>query len=469
MPLILTNQEKIKLLTNQKLYISHDYLIKYLNTIKTQTINYINLLLKFDNIKLNNDNCVNPPLWQFGHIIDFYLKNTLDLLNIKSNLQYNILNTYITQIETTYNIKFNLFFDSYYTPRNIRFSKNLCYNRLKILYISVIKILISYIKTNKLDSIDNYLIMLSILHNDMHNENYVFSLYFLNNFHKFIELQTPSFTNLFTNYTICNDSKIINSFINISSGEFIQGSNINNNNLIFDNEAPSFLVKINNFKVSKYPITEYEYLDFVLQGGYTNNNYWSYCGLLWKTTNNIYEPLYWFNINNIWFRKHFNTIIKIGSNLPMCNISYYEAEAYCKWKNVRLITESEYEYLATNYGTTMYPWGNVHPSSELCNINNINDYCINVNNYKNGDNIDGVSQLIGNIWEWCYEVIYPYNNFTIDCVYREMSFPYFGEKKICRGGCFCVSDYLINSKYRNAQLPDCRIQFIGFRVCLNSI
>ena len=43
---------------------------------------------------------------------------------------------------------------------------------------------------------------------------------------------------------------------------------------------------------------------------------------------------------------------------------------------------------------------------------------------------------------------------------------FFGFKKICKGGCFAVSDLLIHPKYRNAQYPDCRIQFIGFRVCL---
>ena len=48
-----------------------------------------------------------------------------------------------------------------------------------------------------------------------------------------------------------------------------------------------------------------------------------------------------------------------------------------------------------------------------------------------------------------------------------MSYPYFGFKKICRGGCFNVPNYLIHSKYRNAQYPDCRIQYIGFRVAKN--
>ena len=37
-------------------------------------------------------------------------------------------------------------------------------------------------------------------------------------------------------------------------------------------------------------------------------------------------------------------------------------------------------------------------------------------------------------------------------------------KKILRGGCWAVPNILINSKYRNAQTPDCRIQFTGIRV-----
>ena len=43
------------------------------------------------------------------------------------------------------------------------------------------KILYLYINKYNLDSIDNYLIMLSILHNDMHNENYNFTLYYFKN------------------------------------------------------------------------------------------------------------------------------------------------------------------------------------------------------------------------------------------------------------------------------------------------
>ena len=102
----------------------------------------------------------------------------------------------------------------------------------------------------------------------------------------------------------------------------------------------------------------------------------------------------------------------------------------------------------------------------LANLNYKYDGIQSVDSYNSGNNKLGVQQLIGNIWEWCQEPIYPYNGFEIDPVYREMSYPFFGFKRICRGGAWCVPDYLINSKYRNAQKPECRIQYIGFRTCI---
>ena len=411
MTLYLSNKEKIELLKTQKLKIFKNTLLKYLNKIKKNTLKLIeNLSISKNLISFESNNCISPIYWQLGHISHFYIVNTLNLLNTKKGLQYNILKSYIKQIEKQYNIDFYEFFDSFKTSRQIRFSKIICIQRLILIYKSIIKILYNYIQFFKLDSIDNYLIMLSILHNDMHNENFIFSYYNLQN----------NFLDSLIHISISNNSKeppIENIFIDIPKGFLHQGQDINENRLVFDNETPSFLIRINEFKVSKYPITEYEYLDFINNNGYTDFKYWSQNGLDWKNKNDINHPLYWFNINGIWYRKHFNNIYKIGSNLPICNISWYEAQAYCKWKNVRLIKESEWEYLATNLGRNLFPWGDENINPDKSNINNIHNYCIDIDLYKNGDNIKGVSQLIGNIWEWCEEAIYPYNNFSIDYIY----------------------------------------------------
>ena len=76
----------------------------------------------------------------------------------------------------------------------------------------------------------------------------------------------------------------------------------------------------------------------------------------------------------------------------------------------------------------------------------------------------GLYDMSGNVWEWCEDSIYPYDGYCIDPIYREFSYPYFGLKKNLRGGSWAVPDYLIHPKYRNAQMPETRIQFTGVRV-----
>jgi len=303
---------------------------------------------------------------------------------------------------------------------------------------------------------------LGILHNEMHNEAFIFNSQCIFNKSLNIINAIPNFIN--NN----NDNNLIDNFtfIDYDEGEFIQGINDSEDNLIFDNEKPQFKKKINKFSVSKYPVTEYMFSLFIRDCGYENDDYWCYNGLLWKNDNNIKLPLYWKydTKENNYYKLVNNDKISIKSNKPISNISYYEAKAYCKWKNVRLPTESEHEYISTNCGITKYPWGNKNINDSLANINYKN-HILDVNVYKYGDNEKGVSQLIGNVWEWCEESIYPYDGYTIDPIYRDMSYPFFGFKKICKGGSFAVADFLIHPKYRNAQYPDCRIQYIGFRVC----
>ena len=56
---------------------------------------------------------------------------------------------------------------------------------------------------------------------------------------------------------------------------------------------PKFKKKINKFQISKYPITEYQYLQFIRDDGYSKKEYWCENGYKWKNKNNITLPLYW--------------------------------------------------------------------------------------------------------------------------------------------------------------------------------
>lgn len=440
MSLYLTKEEIYEKLKNRILIKSKKELLNYLNFTKN---NFLKYTKNIDN-QFGIEKYINPTLWQMGHVIFFYVNLVLKNLDNCQNINISNLEKYIE------------FYDSHKTKLEDRKGKYLLNYDLCFKYYNEIYLIIEdYIKCNNIRNIETYLILLGILHNEMHNEAFIFTKLSINN-----ELDIKILT---YNY----ESKLIKDieFIDYGKGTFIQGNNDNKDFLIFDNEKPEFTYQINSFKISKYPITEYQYLIFILKGGYTNDTYWSSNGLNWRNKNNIRMPLYWLYKNQKYLKKIGNKEYDVNTNLPIVNISYYEAEAYCNFIGGRLPYESEYEYVATNKGKTLFPWGNDLNFNKKCNLNYKNYICP-VNEYQTGNNFKGIGQLIGNIWEWCEEPIYPYDGFTIDPVYREMSYPFFGFKKICKGGCFCVSDFLIHPKYRNAQYPDCRIQFIGFRVCI---
>ena len=275
----------------------------------------------------------------------------------------------------------------------------------------------------------------------MHNESFIFTLNCLG--------ENPLQYIHFHKKSLIAD----NIMIEVPSGSFKQGTN---DGFYFDNESPEFVTNVDRFNISKYCITNYEYLNFIESGGYEKHDYWLREGWIWKENNKINHPVYWKfdSKDNIWLEKTFGEYYRLKLNDPVKHISYYEASAYCKWAGGRLPKESEWEYLTTFFYEDYKNGGN---------FNYKNKGVVSVLKDKN-ENTLGIVGLYGNVWEWCLDPFYPYDGFIIDPVYREMSYPFFGYKRICRGGAWCVSDYLVTKSYRNAQPMDCRIQYIGFRI-----
>lgn len=388
----------------------------------------------------------NPLLWEAGHIVYFMEYHLLRHLRHEKNTRYN---------------EFNLdIYDSYKIYGEDRYLVVLPnFDKVKKYYLAIHKEIINYLKKSLLDE-EYYLFMLSLLHSHMCLESVLFSnqlVYF--NF-------KPSNLEI----DIIEETKIRETeFIFINGGILKQGIDIetisNTSNLFtFDNERPSFEASVNSFYVSKTKITNYMFLQFIESGGYRNDELWTSSGIRWRRKKSVKHPLYWKKKNNLWITSFFGIDIPIKKiyNYPIIHISWYEAVAYCKWIGGRLLMEKEWEYLSTNASNTDFPWGNGDDGFKECRLEYDNWIC-SVNRY-NGQNRFGVEQLVGNCWEWCQEAIYPYDGFIIDPVYREISYPYFGYKKICRGGSWATPKILINSKYRNSEYPDCRKQYIGFRV-----
>lgn len=186
------------------------------------------------------------------------------------------------------------------------------------------------------------------------------------------------------------------------------------------------IVKINSFYVTKYCITNGQYLEFILDSGYSNDIYWSLEGIFWKKYYCVNNPKNWHKYNNKWYinKKPLDEI----KNHAIVNVCYYEAEAFANYMDARLPTENEWEWIATNRNKTIYPWGLKNPTSFDINSNFINDGPINNVLLSTSNSLYNIGHLLGNVWEWTTTVK--------------------SEKRVVKGGCWCLPSYLITIKSR---------------------
>lgn len=254
----------------------------------------------------------------------------------------------------------------------------------------------------------------------------------------------------------------IGTMIEIPEGEFWMGNNevVDSKNL--DSDKPYHLVMLSKYKIDKYEVTAGEYLKCV-EAGVCNND-------------NEDEP-------------HFSCFYDDISNLmntkkekhPINFVSWYGANAYCKWVGKRLPTEAEWEKAARGTEGFKYPWGNdpevdcdyaIITHSE--NIDMYGDYgCGKRSTWVVGSKKKGVSQygvydMIGNVAEWVddwYEAFY-YKHSPLN----DPKGPEKGSFKILRGFSYMsiAGNYDINTYYRSPSYPnDDYRSFFGFRCALS--
>jgi iron(II)-dependent oxidoreductase len=153
------------------------------------------------------------------------------------------------------------------------------------------------------------------------------------------------------------------------------------------------------------------------------------------------------------------------ANHPVVQLSWPEAQAYAAWTGMRLLTEAEWEKAASwndqtgqkqryAWGDDQEMWGNVHESGKN-DTSPVGAYSVN------GDTHLGVSDMTGNVWEWCssfYES-YPYNVEQAD---RE-GINFFGQR-VRRGGSFntLLSEARATARWKTH--PEYQDKETGFRL-----
>ncbi|MEX2579266.1 MAG: SUMF1/EgtB/PvdO family nonheme iron enzyme [Verrucomicrobiales bacterium] len=234
-------------------------------------------------------------------------------------------------------------------------------------------------------------------------------------------------------------------------------------NFSFDNERPGFEMTLPGFRISPTLVSQGEYLAFVEDGGYRHPDHWSFGGRYWLRECGRTTPAYWQKRDGEWAVRRFDSLDPLDRRAPVLHLSFWEAEAFCRWAGRRLPSEFEWEVAARGPRSQKFPWGDRFEEGKA-DLDCRRLGTAPVAAFPEGDSSFGCRQMIGTAWEWTSSQYLPYDGFCVD-MYAYMSTLQFGDHKTTRGGSGATSAFLIRNTYRQAYHPDRHDVFAGFRTC----
>jgi len=127
------------------------------------------------------------------------------------------------------------------------------------------------------------------------------------------------------------------------------------------------------YSVSRYAVSNAEYAEFVRATGWRRPSHWA----------NHAEP---------------------PGELPVVNVSFADAEAFCQWKGVRLPDNDQWERAARGAAGHAYPWGDEWQPPHRCNSLEFHQeterQTVPVTEFAAFASPDGLVNMAGNVWEW---------------------------------------------------------------------
>jgi ergothioneine biosynthesis protein EgtB len=216
----------------------------------------------------------------------------------------------------------------------------------------------------------------------------------------------------------------------------------------FDNERPRHRVISHDHRLASRPVSNGEFTAFMVAGGYRTATLWLSDG--WATVQALgwQAPLYWEERDGTWWHFTLHGMRPVDPAVPVCHVSYYEADAFARFAGKRLPCEAEWELAARDLPCV----GNFIESGAL---------------QPSPSQIETAAptQLYGDVWEWTRSpyVAYPGYRPAAGAV-GEYNGKFMCNQLVLRGGsCVTPSDH-IRPTYRNFFPPDARWQFSGIRL-----
>ncbi|MBA3025787.1 MAG: 5-histidylcysteine sulfoxide synthase [Sulfurimonas sp.] len=238
-----------------------------------------------------------------------------------------------------------------------------------------------------------------------------------------------------------------NELVKIPASDVKLGKEKSHNLYGWDNEYGRYEEHVEEFEVSKYLVSNGEFMAFVEAGGYGEAAFWDEEGQKFLQITGAKHPRFWVLEEGVYKYRTLTSLIEMPLNWPV-DVNALEAEAFCRFKSkqdslvYQLPSEAEYRVL--------YEYAGLKEVLDLpenrANQNLVNMCSCPVDKHD----FKGIYDVIGNVWQWSRTPIFAYEGFEVHPAYDDFSTPTFdGKHNIICGSSWASSGNLImkHSRY----------------------
>ncbi len=194
----------------------------------------------------------------------------------------------------------------------------------------------------------------------------------------------------------------------------------------FDNERPAHQVLLAPVRISRALVTNGEWLEFMAEGGYATPSLWLSDGWAQVEAQGWQAPGYWRKEDGAWFAMTLCGLRPVDPALPVCHVSYYEADAFARFAGKHLPSEAEWEVAARN---------------------------------------GALDDAFGQVWQWTRSAYSPYPGYQAEPgALGEYNGKFMVNQMVLRGSSLATPAGHSRPSYRNFFYPPARWQFSGVRL-----
>jgi ergothioneine biosynthesis protein EgtB len=219
----------------------------------------------------------------------------------------------------------------------------------------------------------------------------------------------------------------------------------------WDNESPSASALVPAFSIERHDVTNAQFMEFVLAGGYRERHWWTPEDWTWLETSQHHHPVFWEIEGRRWFWRGVFGRVPLPESWPVY-VTHAEASAFARWRGARLPSEAEFQRAAygSPAGERLHPWGDRDADPSLGAFDFSTFDPVPSGSRPGGASAWGVHDLVGNGWEWTSTEFAPFPGFRPIPSYPEYSADFFdGQHAVMKGASPVTARELLRPTFRN--------------------